>query len=285
MFESTFQIDLGADVALLRDAVRDFAQHEIAPRAADDRPRQRVPGRPVAQARRARRDGAHRRRGLRRHRSGLPGAHGGDGRDQPRQRVGGPELRRALQPVRQPDPPQRQRGAEEEIPAQADQRRARRRTGDERAGRRLRCGQHDAEGRAAWRPLPAQRQQDVDHQRRRRRHRDRLRQDRPADGRARHDGVHRREGLQGLQPRPAPRQARHARLQHLPPVLRGLRGAGRQRDGRRRCRCQDPDERARLRTRGAVGRAAGHHGRLHGRRWCPTCTSASSSARASASSS
>ncbi len=35
MFESTFQIDLGPDIALLRDAVRDFAQAEIAPRAAD----------------------------------------------------------------------------------------------------------------------------------------------------------------------------------------------------------------------------------------------------------
>ena len=35
MFESTFQIDLGQDIALLRDAVRNFAQHEIAPRAAE----------------------------------------------------------------------------------------------------------------------------------------------------------------------------------------------------------------------------------------------------------
>jgi isovaleryl-CoA dehydrogenase len=35
MFESTFQFPLGDDVAALRDAVRDFSQHEIAPRAAD----------------------------------------------------------------------------------------------------------------------------------------------------------------------------------------------------------------------------------------------------------
>jgi len=34
VFESTFQIDLGDDIGMLRDAVRDFAQHEIAPRAA-----------------------------------------------------------------------------------------------------------------------------------------------------------------------------------------------------------------------------------------------------------
>jgi len=35
MFESTFQFPLGDDVAALREAVRDFCQHEIAPRAAD----------------------------------------------------------------------------------------------------------------------------------------------------------------------------------------------------------------------------------------------------------
>ena len=35
MFESTFNFPLGEDIAALRDAVRDFAQHEIAPRAAD----------------------------------------------------------------------------------------------------------------------------------------------------------------------------------------------------------------------------------------------------------
>jgi isovaleryl-CoA dehydrogenase len=34
MFESTLQFDLGEDLAALRDAVRDFAQAEIAPRAA-----------------------------------------------------------------------------------------------------------------------------------------------------------------------------------------------------------------------------------------------------------
>jgi isovaleryl-CoA dehydrogenase len=35
MFESTFSFPLGEDIAALRDAVRDFAQAEIAPRAAD----------------------------------------------------------------------------------------------------------------------------------------------------------------------------------------------------------------------------------------------------------
>jgi isovaleryl-CoA dehydrogenase len=35
MFESTFSFPLGEDIAALREAVRDFAQHEIAPRAAE----------------------------------------------------------------------------------------------------------------------------------------------------------------------------------------------------------------------------------------------------------
>ena len=52
----------------------------------------------------------------------------------------GPVLRRPFESVRQPDPPQRQRRAEAQISAQADFRRARRRAGDERAGRRLRRG-------------------------------------------------------------------------------------------------------------------------------------------------
>ena len=44
-----------------------------------------------------------------------------------------PLLRRALQPLRQPDPPQRQRRAEAALPAQADLRRACRQPGDERS--------------------------------------------------------------------------------------------------------------------------------------------------------
>ena len=35
MFESTFSFPLGEDIAALREAVRDFAQNEIAPRAAE----------------------------------------------------------------------------------------------------------------------------------------------------------------------------------------------------------------------------------------------------------
>jgi isovaleryl-CoA dehydrogenase len=57
MFESTFSFPLGEDIAALRDAVRDFAQYEIAPARRRHRPRQPFPGGPVAQARRAGRDG------------------------------------------------------------------------------------------------------------------------------------------------------------------------------------------------------------------------------------
>ena len=69
---------------------------------------------------------------------GLSRALRRDGGDLARVGVGRPVLRRALEPVRQPDPPQRQRRAETQIPAEAHQRRARRRARDERARFRLR---------------------------------------------------------------------------------------------------------------------------------------------------
>jgi isovaleryl-CoA dehydrogenase len=140
--DSNFQ--LGEDIDALRDACATFAAAEIAPARGRDRPQRPVPDGPVAQDGRAGRAGHHRARGVRRRQHGLPGAHGGDGGDQPRQRLGGPELRRAQQPVREPDQAQRHRGAEAEVPAQADQRRARRRAGHERARRRQRRHQHEA---------------------------------------------------------------------------------------------------------------------------------------------
>ena len=74
-------------------------------------------------------------------------------------------------------------GAEAEIPAEADLRRACGRARHERARRRLRRGRHEDPGREEGRPLRPQRQQDVDHQRPGRRHADGLRQDR-SGGRA-----------------------------------------------------------------------------------------------------
>ena len=186
-------------------------------RAARGRDRQRQPlsRRPVEEARRARPARHDREGGIRRQRPRLPGAHRGDGRGLARVGVGRPVVRRAFQSRRQPDAPQRQRGAEAKVPAQAGVGRARRRAGDERAERRLRRGEHEAARRCEGRPLRAERLEDVDHQRRRCRHADRLRKDRRERRLGRHHGVHRREGLQGPVVRQQARQARHARLEHL----------------------------------------------------------------------
>ena len=77
-------------------------------------------------------------------------------------------------------------GAEAPLPAEARLRRARRRAGDERAGRGLGRRVDAPARRAQGRSLRAERQQDVDHQRPGRRHAGRLRQDRRGRRAARH---------------------------------------------------------------------------------------------------
>ena len=207
-----------------------------------DRPHQRVPARSLAGDGRARPARHHRRGGVRRRRHGLSRALRRDGGDQPRLGLGRPLLRRALQPLRQPDPPQRHARAEAQIPAEADLGRACRRARDERAG--LRLGRRlDAHPRRAQgqRRLRAQRQQDVDHQRPGRRDAGGLRQDRrPMPGPRGITAFLVEHGMQGFSTRAEARQARHARLRHLRAGVRGLRGAareraGRGRPGRRRC--------------------------------------------------
>jgi isovaleryl-CoA dehydrogenase len=100
---------LGEDIDALRDAVRDFAQAEIAPRAAEIDRNRPVPHGPVAKNGRAWACWASPCRGIRRRQHGLPGPHDRHGGNQPRQCQRGPELRRAQQPVREPDQAQRHR--------------------------------------------------------------------------------------------------------------------------------------------------------------------------------
>ena len=180
-----------------------------------DRPRQRVPAGPLAQDGRSRPARHHGRRGAWRHGDGLSRARDRDGGSEPG--VGGdrPLLRRALEPVREPDPAQRHAGTEAQVPAEARFGRARGRAGDERARRRLRRRVDAVAGGPAGRSLRPQRQQDVDHQRSGREHARRLRQDgrqrRAAGGhrvpdRARHEGIFDRAEA---------RQAGNARLEHV----------------------------------------------------------------------
>ena len=92
------------------------------------------------------------------------------------------------------------RGAAQQVPAEAVQRRMEGRAGDERAGRRFRRGRLDElQGREAWRHVGRQRQQDVDHQRPRSRRAGRLHAHRrQGRGQQVHDRLHRREGHEGV---------------------------------------------------------------------------------------
>jgi isovaleryl-CoA dehydrogenase len=123
-----------------------------------------------------------------------------------------------------------------QVPAQADQRRARGRAGHERTRRRLatcismKLRADDKGGR-----LRAQRQQDVDHQRPRRRHAGGLRQDRARAGRPRRDRLPDREGHEGLhRSRRSSTSWACAAVHTGELVFQNVRGAGRERAGRRR---------------------------------------------------
>ena len=160
-----FNFDLGETADAIRETVHDFLQQRDRAARRRDRQEQPVSARPLAEDRRARPARHHRRGGIWRRGARLSRALHRAGGDFARVGVGRPVLWRAFQPLRQPDPPQRQRGAEAEISAEADFRRACRLAGDVGAGRRLRRGVDEDARRQEGRPLRAQRQQDVDHQR------------------------------------------------------------------------------------------------------------------------
>ena len=118
---SELNFDLGETIDMLRDTVRDFAADEIAPRAAEIDRDQPFPARAVAaswassacSASRSRRSTAAPAWAISRMCVAMEEIS-------PRLGLGRPVLRRALEPVRQPDPPQRHRGAEAQVPAEAD---------------------------------------------------------------------------------------------------------------------------------------------------------------------
>ena len=132
-----FNFDLGETADAIRETVRAFSQNEIAPRAAEIDRSNQFP-----------RDLWPKIGALGLHGITVEEEYGGTGlgylehciavEEMSRaSAVGRPVLRRAFQPLRQPDPPQRQRSAEAQISAEADLRRACRRAGDVGARRRL----------------------------------------------------------------------------------------------------------------------------------------------------
>ncbi len=157
---------LTSEQEMIRDAVRDFA------RASSGRSRRRSTRRSGFRPRSCGRWGSWassaspspRRWGGAGLGHPLPGPRGRG--DRPRLRLhrahrGGAHLPRDL-----PDLQVRHPGAEGEVPARADQRRAPRRLRPDRGGRRLRRGRHPHHRGARRRPLGAERHQELDHQRR-----------------------------------------------------------------------------------------------------------------------
>ena len=152
-----FNFDLGETADAIRETVRDFAQDKIAPRAEEIDRTNQFPARSLAADGRARPARHHGRGGVRRRGPRLSRALRRHGGDLARLRLGRPVLRRALEPLRQPDPPQRHRRAEAALPAEADLRRACRRARHVGARLRLRRGLDAHPRREARRPLRSQR--------------------------------------------------------------------------------------------------------------------------------
>ena len=209
-----FDFGLGEDIDMLRETTRELFRRQDRAARRRDRQDQHLPARSVAADGRARPARHHGRGGIRRLGARLSRPLRGDGGNLARLGLGRPVLRRAFQPLRQPDPAHRHRRPAPKIPAEADFRRARRRAGDVGARRRLRRGVDAHPRRQEGRPLHPQRLEILDHQRPGGRDPGGLCQDRPGRRRPRHHRLPDREGDEGIFHRAEARQARHARLRH-----------------------------------------------------------------------
>ena len=148
MTDAMLDFDLGEMADTIRETTRRFARDKIDPIAAEIDAKDEFPRHLWPQMGELGPPWHHRRGGGWRPWSRLSRACRRAGGSRAGVGVGRPELRRAFEPLHQPGPPLGEPRAEAQISAQADQRRACRRAGDERSGRGQRRRRHEAQGRA-----------------------------------------------------------------------------------------------------------------------------------------